>query len=115
MHEQGRGWSWAPAGVVLASCVVVTCVFWARIDAVFVVPKLAALWAALAVGLVLVAVGVVATGRLPREVRWVPLVDVPVAALVALSIAAWAFSTDREQSLYGERLQHQGLLTLLLY
>src|SRR5262245_44832143 len=115
MHERGRDWSWAPAGVVLASCVVVPCVFWTRIDAVFVVPKLAVLWTALALGLVLVAVGVVATGRAPGGARWVPLVDVPVAVFVALGIAAWAFSTDREQSLYGERLQHQGLLTLLLY
>src|SRR5262245_2572874 len=115
MHEHGRDWSWAPAGVVLASCVVVPCIFWTRIEAVFVVPKLAALWAALAIGLVLVAIGVVATGRLPRRVRWAPLVDVPVGAFVVLGLAAWAFSTDREQSLYGERLQHQGLLTLLLY
>jgi O-antigen ligase len=115
MHERDRGWSWAPAGVVLATCVVVPCVFWTRIDAVFVVPKLAVLWAALAIGLVLVGVGVVAKGRLPGEARWVPLVDVPVAVFVALSVAAWAFSTDREQSLFGERLQHQGLLTLLLY
>jgi putative inorganic carbon (HCO3(-)) transporter len=114
MDGHGRDWSWAPAGVVLASCVVVPCVFWTRIEAVFVVPKLVALWAALAIGLVLVAVGVVATGRLPRG-HWVPLVDVPVAAFVGLGLAAWAFSTDREQSLYGERLQHQGLLTLLLY
>jgi O-antigen ligase len=115
MHEHGRDWSWAPAGVVLASCVVVPCVFWTTIEAVFVVPKLAALWAALAIGLVLVAVGVVATGRLPPRARWAPLVDVPVGAFVVLGLAAWAFSTDREQSLYGERLQHQGLLTLLLY
>ena len=115
MHEHGRDWSWAPAGVVLASCLVVPCVFWTRIEAVFVVPKLAALWTALALGLALVAVGVVATARRPRGARWVPLVDVPVAAFVALGIAAWVFSTDREQSLYGEHLQHQGLLTLLLY
>jgi putative inorganic carbon (hco3(-)) transporter len=115
MHEHGRDWSWAPAGVVLATCVVVPCVFWTRIDAVFVVPKLAVLWAALTVGLVLVAVGIVATGRLPQGARWVPLVDVSVAVFLGLGIAAWAFSTDREQSLYGERLQHQGLLTLLLY
>jgi hypothetical protein len=115
MHEHGRDWSWAPAGVVLATCVVVPCVFWTRINAVFVVPKLAVLWAALTVGLVLVAVGIVATGRLPQGARWVPLVDVSVAVFLGLGIAAWAFSTDREQSLYGERLQHQGLLTLLLY
>jgi len=115
MHERGRDWSWAPAGVVLASCVVVPCIFWTRIEEVFVVPKLAVLWAALSIGLVLVAVGVVATGRLPREARWAPLVDVPVAVFLALGIAAWAFSTDRVQSLYGERFQHQGLLTLLLY
>jgi O-antigen ligase len=115
MHEHGRDWSWAPAGVVLATCVAVPCVFWTRIDAVFVVPKLAVLWAALAIGLVLVAVGVVATGRLPHEARWVSHVDVPAGVFLGLGIAAWAFSTDREQSLYGERLQHQGVLTLLLY
>jgi putative inorganic carbon (HCO3(-)) transporter len=115
MHEHGRDWSWAPAGVVLTSCVVAPCIFWTRIEAVFVVPKLAALWVALAIGLVLVGIGVVATGRLPRDVRWVPLVDVPVAVFLVLGVAAWAFSTDREQSLYGERLQHQGLLALLLY
>ena len=44
---------------------------------------------------------------------WV--VDAAVVAFVALNVAAWAFSTDRAQSLYGERLQYQGLLTLLLY
>ena len=42
-------------------------------------------------------------------------VDVAVAFFVVLNVAAWSFSTDRRQSLYGERLQSQGLLTVLLY
>ena len=41
--------------------------------------------------------------------------DIAVVSFVGVNVAAWAFSTDREQSLYGERLQYQGLLTLLLY
>lgn len=109
------GWTRALAGVLLASCVVVPCVFTTRLDAVFVVPKLAVLWAALALSFALVAVGVLRSARLPRLARELWFVDVAVAAFVALNVAAWMFSTDREQSLYGERLQYQGLLTLLLY
>ena len=110
-----RRWSWAQTSVVLACCLVVPCVFTTRLDAVFVVPKLAVLWAALAIGLVLVALGVLFTGTLPHGAGRIPLVDVPVAAFLVLNVAAWALSTDRWQSFYGERLQYQGLLTLLLY
>ena len=101
--------------MLLVSCVVVPCVFSTRVDAVFAIPKLVALWAALALVLALVAAGVVASGRLP-ELRGVVVgVDVAVAIFVLLNLAAWAFSSDRSQSLYGERLQYQGLLSVLLY
>jgi len=112
---RGQNWSWALTGVLLASCVVVPCVFTTRIDAVFVVPKLGALWTMLALGIAIVAAGVLRSGRLPRPARDFWFVDVAVASFVALSVAAWVFSLDRGQSLYGERLQYQGLLTLLLY
>jgi O-antigen ligase len=79
------------------------------------VPKLAALWGALAFSLAVVAGGVLVSGSLPRGARACWPVDAAVASFVVLNLAAWAFSTDRGQSLYGERLQYQGLLTLLLY
>ena len=38
-----------------------------------------------------------------------------VGSFFALTILSWALSTDPDQSLYGERLQYQGLLTTMLY
>lgn len=114
-RSQDPGWSWALAGGLLASCVVVPCLFTTRLDAVFVVPKLAALWGALALSLAIIAGGVLFSGRLPRATRSLPAVEVAVASFLVLNVAAWGFSTDRRQSLYGERLQYQGLLTVLLY
>ena len=114
-EPRNKGWSWALTGVLLATCVLAPCVFTTRIDAVFVVPKVAVLWAALALSFALIAVEVLQSGRPPHLGRELWFVDVAVALFVALNVAAWAFSTDREQSLYGERLQYQGLLTLLLY
>jgi O-antigen ligase len=102
------------AAVLLTGAVVVPCVFSTRLDAVFAVPKLAALWALLAVALLALAADVLFTGRTPRLAGAVAA-DVAVAAFVLLEVAAWAAATDREQSLYGERLQYQGLLTALLY
>ncbi|HJR96088.1 MAG TPA: O-antigen ligase family protein [Gaiellaceae bacterium] len=115
MRVRDRDWTWSLVGVLLATSVLVPVVFSTRLDAVFVVPKLGALWAALALSLGLVAVGVLATGRLPDAARVFPVVDGAVAVFVVLEVAAFAFSTDREQSLVGERLQYQGLLTVLLY
>jgi O-antigen ligase len=82
---------------------------------VFVAPKLALLWAELALALA-VAAAAILTGRAldPAAVRPHPA-DVAVALLAVLSVAAWAASSDPRQSLYGERLQYQGLLTALLY
>jgi O-antigen ligase len=81
---------------------------------VFAVPKLAALWVTVALGFGVVAAGILQSGRLPPTIRLTGA-DVAVASFVFLNLVAWAFSTDRRQSLYGERLQYQGLLTLLLY
>lgn len=47
--------------------------------------------------------------------RWHPPVDVALGAFLALNVAALAASTDRHQSVFGEPLQHQGVLTLALY
>ena len=103
------------AGALLASCVLVPSVFSTRVEAVFAVPKLATLWAVLAVCLALIAAGVLVSGRLPRLQGGVRAADLAVGAFVLLEVAAWVFSTDRQQSLVGERLQYQGLLTTLLY
>ena len=99
----------------MLSCVVVPCLFTTKLAAVFVVPKLAALWTVLALGLVLVAGGAIFSRTPPRAALGLLPVDVAVAFFVVLNVAAWSFSTDRRQSLYGERLQYQGLLTVLLY
>jgi O-antigen ligase len=90
-------------------------VFTTRLEAVFVVPKLAALWSVLALSLAVIAGGVLLSGRLLHRARPLLAADGAVAAFVVLNLVAWAYSTDRRQSLYGERLQYQGLLTLLLY
>ncbi len=94
---------------------MVPCLFTTRLRDVFVVPKLAALWVLLIAGLVLVAVSPLV--RLPtgRPLRWCPAVDIAGISFVVLTVLATAFSTDRHQSLFGERLQYQGLLTVLLY
>ena len=97
--------------LLFSACVVVPCLFTTRLHAVFVVPKLAALWAILALGLLLVAVGSMRSSRH----RSLSAVDVAIGLFLALNLAAWLFSIDRRQSLYGERLQYQGLLTTLLY
>src|SRR5207249_4823874 len=107
------GWSRALTGGLLAGCVVVPSVFTTSLDAVFVVPKLAALWALLALSIAVTAGGMAYTGMFPRPGRRIAAVDVAVAAFVVLNVAAWSRSPDRRQSLYGERLQYQGLLTLL--
>ncbi len=103
-------------GVILASsCLVVPSVFTTRINDVFVLPKLAALWSVLAASLVVVAVGVLLGRRSGSGLRWTPAFDVAATSFLVLNVLATAFSIDRHQSLFGERWQYQGLLTLLLY
>jgi O-antigen ligase len=102
-------------GGVLVGCAVIPTVFSTGVDAVFAVPKLAGLWAVLAFSLAVVAIGTMSTGTVPRLLPAWSVVDVAVGSFVLLNVAAWAASNDRRQSLYGERLQYQGLLTTLLY
>lgn len=114
-RRHDSGWAKGLLGVLVAGCIVVPCVFTTRLQAAFIVPKLGVLWAMLALSLALIAFGALRSATFPGAARPIWFVDVVAVSFVALSIAAWAFSTDHEQSLYGERLQHQGLLTVLLY
>jgi O-antigen ligase len=102
-------------GVVLIGVAAVPCVFTTRTADVFVLPKLTGLWGVLALAFVVLAVGVLLGQPTGGRLRWIPSVDVAVIALVSLNVLATAFSTDRHQSLFGERFQYQGLLTVLLY
>ena len=100
-------------GLLLASAAVVPLVFSIALDDVFSTPKLSALWAVFAVVMAVRAWNTVRERRPAFE--WVPAVDVWVLAFMALSVVSFVFSVDRLQSFWGERLQHQGLATLLLY
>jgi putative inorganic carbon (hco3(-)) transporter len=100
--------------IALAVCIV-PCLFSTRVGEVFAVPKLVALWVVLAISLWIIGLRVLReTGPAPKLV-WVRPVDVAVVAFVALNALAFAFSTDHEQSFFGERFQHQGVATLVLY
>jgi O-antigen ligase len=100
--------------VIAVACIAVPAVFTTRIQAVFVVPKLGVLWGLLAVCICILAVHALLRSE-PFALRPVWVVDAAVVAFVCLTTLAWIFSSDGQQSLYGERLQHQGLLTMLLY
>lgn len=115
LSKQEPPWSRGLLAVIAAGCIAVPCLFTTRVDAVFAVPKLAALWTLLALCLGVVAAGALLSDMLPGSARLVWRVDVAVLAFVALSLTAWATSVDRRQSLYGEQLQYQGVLTLFLY
>ena len=115
MESRDPSWSGALAELLLVTCVVVPFVFTRRLDAVFAAPKLVVLWAVLVLSLVLVAGGVLLSSQRPSGARAIASVDIAVAAFLVLNVAAWISSSDRDQSLYGERLEYQGLLTILLY
>jgi len=108
-------WSAWLHAILAAGCVVIPCVFTTRVQAVFVVPKLAALWALLAVCFAIIAVAALRPTTFPGGARPVWRVDAAALAFLTLTALAWAFSTDRDQSFYGERLQHQGLLAVVSY
>jgi O-antigen ligase len=119
--ERGTGAARRPARhptalfvVVAVACVAVPTVFTTRVQAVFVVPKLGLLWGLLAVCMCLASFqALFAPQSLGLRPVWV--IDAAVVSFMGLTTLAWIFSSDGEQSLYGERLQHQGLLTTLLY
>jgi O-antigen ligase len=109
------GWLGAAATVLLlAGCAVVPVIFTTHYEDVFYLPKLVALWILLGVLLWLMAVAAL-RGQLGERFRLIGWVDGPVAVFVVLNLLALAFSVDKHQSLFGERLQYQGILTMLLY
>lgn len=103
------------AGLLAVSLLVVPCLFTTRLSDAFTVPKLAALWLLLIASLLVVAAARLVDSPTGAPLRWTPAVDVALVAFLLLNVLALAASTDRRQSLFGERLQHQGLLTSLLY
>jgi putative inorganic carbon (HCO3(-)) transporter len=100
--------------VLIAAGAVVPWIFWTGLDDVFYLPKLIALWVLLAALLWLLVLGVV-KGQIGPRLQLIGLVDGPAAVFILLDLLAMAVSEDRHQSLLGERLQHQGVLTALLY
>ena len=96
--------------LLMGAAFVVPMVFSVAIDDTFGLPKLIALWSILGVAVVLAALV-----RGDRRLRIVGNIDAPVALFAAMHLVALAASVDREQSFWGERLQHQGVLTLILY
>jgi putative inorganic carbon (HCO3(-)) transporter len=101
-----------PAWVLIGACAGVPLVFTTRSSDVFYLPKLLVLW-----GLLVLSLWLVVFELRSRRIgfRAVALVDVPVAAFFVLNVLAVAFSVDWRQSLVGEHLQYQGLLSLTLY
>ena len=103
----------ALAALILASCLVVPLLFTIALQDSFALPKVTALQIIVVVGLVLLAVRLAVSGV--RQTAFLGALDIAVLAFVLLNIAAFAFSIDPRQSLNGEYLQYQGLLSVLLY
>jgi O-antigen ligase len=101
--------------VVLAgTAVLVPVAFVPWLPDVFCQPKLALLWAALATAVWLLALD--GRGRSARVGMIRPLaVDAVLLVYLGLEAGALVASSDHQQSLFGEPLQHQGALSLLLY
>jgi putative inorganic carbon (HCO3(-)) transporter len=108
-------WSTAVFWSVALGSTVVPCLFTTRLDDVFVVPKLAALWLILAACVAVLAASALATGWTALAVDRLLSVDVAIAFLLLFNVTAFALSGDKHQSLFGERFQYQGLLAVLLY
>ncbi len=103
----------ALAAIIVASCLVVPLLFTIALQDSFALPKVTALQIIVVVGLVLLAVRLAVSGI--SKTAFVGPLDIAVLALVLFNIAAFAFSIDPRQSLNGEYLQYQGLLSILLY
>jgi O-antigen ligase len=96
-------------GLLLVSCLLIPLLFNTHQDDVFALPKVTAARAIVLMGLMAAAA---ALGR--TRLRW-SAIDLAALAFVALNALAFANSVDREQSLNGERLQYQGMFTILTY
>ena len=99
------------ATVIAAGCLLLPLVFTIALEDVFAQPK-TALLRGLAVALCGLLVVAVARGARPKHVG---ALEIALVVYVGLSILATVFSIDPGHSLSGERLQYQGLLSILSY
>lgn len=98
--------------MLLGGVAIVPSIFVFVWDDVFSTPKLLALWVLL--GVCVIGIALDGSASL-RTFRFVRIVDTPVLVLVGIQTVAFGSSVDIAQSAFGERLQHQGYLTFLLY
>ncbi len=110
---RGESWSLLLAGSLLAASLAIPLIFDAGAVDAFALPKIRVLQGLSGVVLVLIAFRAL-QGPVERW-RFSRAVDVAAAVFVVWNLLAFAFSIDREQSLYGHGLQHQGLLAVLMY
>jgi putative inorganic carbon (HCO3(-)) transporter len=107
------GWSAAVAVVVTASCVVVPLYHSTTQSDAFALPKAQAMWVLVVAAAVAAVLGATARNdrlQIPLDrITWIAL------GFAVLIVVSWFFSVDRPTSLRGERLQYQGLLSMLSY
>jgi O-antigen ligase len=101
----------AVAATLVAGCAVLPLLFTIALEDVFALPKTVALCLLAVVAGILMAVAVTRGARLVR----LGVVDIAVTAFVLLNVVATVLSVDPNQSIFGERLQYQGLLSMLAY
>jgi O-antigen ligase len=103
----------AIAVLVVAAVVVLPLAFVPSLDDGYALPKVMVLRVVALVCSALFLAYVLRNGSLTRNAD--PRIDVPLACLAALLIAASVASVDRVQSFVGEAYQYQGLTTVLVY
>lgn len=108
----GDGWAGAIAVLVIAGCLLLPLRYSTTTADAFARPKTLTMWVVVA-GLLVVTFGAVAARRPPR--LRLGLLDIALLVFVLATLAASLLSIDRRNSLIGERLQFQGLLSLLSY
>ncbi len=109
----GDPWSLLIAGTLLAGSLVLPLVMDIGAADAFALPKIRVLQGLSGVILVLLAFRILQAR--PGERRPYGVIDIAAAGVVVTNVAAFAFSIDRQQSLFGHGLQHQGLFTILMY
>jgi len=100
--------------LLTAACALVPCVFWTRWDDVFYLPKLVVLWLALTTVLWLTLAGSLDSRRSIRR-SFIAEVDISLSIYIALVVLSAVMSDRVAHSFFGESLQHQGVLTAVLY
>ena len=95
--------------VLGAGLLVLPLIFVVSLEDTFALPKFVVLCAVGSASLVLLAM------HAPSQDSGPVLADLLVVALVVGNLVAFLFSIDRGQSLFGERLQYQGLLAFVAY